>query len=80
MLVVAYPDQPGMPTEFEFQYWVGPYDGGFWERIGSLDFEGKDGEGVLVAFIGMIILAICVLCCLCYIVRKCSSSRTQIGV
>jgi len=40
MLVVAYPDQPDMPTEFEFQYWVGAYEGGFWERIANFDFSG----------------------------------------
>jgi hypothetical protein len=80
LVIVAYPDQPDMPTEFEYQYWIGPYDGSFWDRMANLDFSGKDGELYLLAFLGLILGSICVLCCCCYCIRKFIPKRTQIGV
>ena len=80
MLLVAYPDQPDMPTHFEFQYWVGAYEGSFWERIANFDFSGADGESILLAFIGMIVGGICFLCLVCCCIYKYVPRKQKIGV
>jgi len=71
MLLVAYPDQPDQPTEFEFKYWVGAYNGGFWERIGNLDFGGRNGELYVLAFVALILFGIYTLITICYFLNKC---------
>ena len=43
MLLIAYPNKD-QETEFEFKYWVAPYDKNVLDKMLELDFDGPMGQ------------------------------------
>jgi hypothetical protein len=77
MLLVAYPNKD-QETEFEFNYWVAPYEKTVLDRIAELDFDGPKGQqakAMLVAAAAGLAVICCV--CLCCCIRKCKKARAK---
>ena len=77
MLLIAYPNKD-QDTEFEFKYWVAPYDKTVLDYMLNLDFDGKTGQEAKFVSLAAIAALTVVLCtCLCCCVRKCKKARSS---
>lgn len=77
MLLVAYPNKD-QETEFEFNYWVAPYDKTVLDKMIELDFDGPMGQqakAMLVAAAAGLAVIFCV--CVCCCVKKCKKAKAK---
>jgi hypothetical protein len=72
MLLIAYPNKD-QETEFEFTYWVEPYEKTVFQLAIEFDFDGPDGAEAkkIVEIVGVSVSSILV-CCILFICYKLS--------
>ena len=61
MLIIAYPDTEVEDTEFDFEYWVGPFKESWIDRLYYFDFRGAYGKKLMVIFACGSFLSLCIL-------------------